>query len=193
MSTTSTVRRGAVAAVSASALAAGLAVAAPSAAGAAPLAPSSTTATATCSTGTVPDRFEGRPAGLHAGLPTGYWIWHNATGWHLFATHPGTRKVVFSGFVTASDELHATGVRLEHGRGGDRWWIGPRHHTLAFRFTNVGGVDLLRIGADCSSRVAFELFVNGHKVPTDRIHLGAHAVSPTSNPFRAVRVPSASV
>ena len=190
MSITTTARRGTIAALTTVAVAAGLAVAAPVPAEAT-TAPTTTTApAATCTTGTVPAEFEGRPAGLHAGLATGYWVWHNSTGWHLFATHPGHTKVVFSGRVTGSSPLHASGVRLEHGRHGDRWLIGPRHHSLAFRFTNVGGIDALRIGADCSSKVTFALYVNGHKVPASRIHLGSTGVSPTSDPFSAVRVPA---
>jgi hypothetical protein len=86
--------------------------------------------------------------------------------------------------------MHATGVKLEHGLHGDRWVIGPNHRTLTFRFTNYGGLDGLRISADCSASVSFTLYANGHKVALERIHLGSAAVAAAANPVVMTRIPT---
>lgn len=181
-------RRRSLAALGSLGLAAGLVVAAPVGAQAATTTPAATSTG--CSTGTVPAELRGRPTSLKAGLPTGYWIWHDGSGWHLAATHDSTKKVVLSGVVRASGTLHATGVRLEHGAHGDSWVIGPKRHTLTFRFTNVGGIDGLRIAADCSATLSFTLYADGVTVAPSQIHLGAAATAATSNPVVVQRIPS---
>jgi hypothetical protein len=187
---TTTTRRRVYAAAGAVSLVAGVAVAAPSTAGATTV-PTTVAPTATgCTTGTVPAQFQGRPASLKAGLPLGYWIWHDTTGWHVAATHAGKAKVVLTGVIRTSNPMHASGVKLERGLHGDRWVIGPNHRTLTFRFTNYGGADALRIGADCSGTVSFTLYANGHKVSPSRIHLGSGAVAATANPVIMTRTPA---
>jgi len=186
---TTTTRTRVYAAAGALGLAAGLAVAAPASADAAAL-PSATTTSTGCSTGTVPAQLQGKPASLKAGKPLGYWVWHDSSGWHVAGTHASKSRVVLTGVVRTSNPMHATGVKLEHGLHGDRWVIAPNHRVLTFRFTNYGGLDALRIGADCSATVTFALYANGHKVAPAQIHLGAAAVAATSNPVVARRVPT---
>ena len=187
---TTTTRRRVYAAAGALSLAASLAVAAPSSAGAATLPTATATTTTTgCATGTVPAQFQGRPASLKAGLPLGYWVWHDTTGWHVAATHATKTKVVLTGVIRTSNPMHVTGVKLERGLPGDRWVLSPNHRVLTFRFTNYGGLDGLRIGADCSATVSFTLYANGHKVAPSRIHLGAAAALATTNPVVMTRVP----
>jgi len=187
---TTTTRNRVYAAAGAFGLAAGLAVAAPASAGAAVLPSAATTTTTTgCSTGTVPAQFQGKPASLKAGAPLGYWVWHDTAGWHLAATHAGKSRVVLTGVVRTSNPMHATGVKLERGLRGDRWVLAPNHRALTYRFTNYGGMDALRIGADCSATVTFALYANGHKVSPSQIHLGSGAVAATSNPVVMRRVP----
>jgi hypothetical protein len=187
--TTTTCRR-VYAAAGAVSLAAGLVVAAPSSAGATTLSTTTTTATTGCTTGTVPAEFQGRPAGFRAGLPLGYWIWHDSAGWHVAGTHATKNKVVLSGVVRTSNPMRASGVRLEHGLHGDRWIIGTNQRTLTFRFTNHGGMDALRIAADCSPTVSFTLYADGHKVAPSRIHLGSGGVAATANPVVMNRIPT---
>ena len=195
--TTST-RTRVYAAAGALGLTAGLAVAAP--AGAAPLASSTaaaasaatSTAAATttgCSTGAVPAQLRGRSATLKAGRPLGYWVWHDSSGWHVAGTHATKTRVVLTGVVRTSNPMHATGVKLERGLRGDRWVLSPNHRALTFRFTNYGGLDALRIGADCSATVTFTLYADGRRVAPSQIHLGSGAVAATSNPVVVRRVP----
>jgi len=184
-----TTRRRALAALGSIGLVAGLVLAAPVPAQAATTAPA-THATG-CTTGTVPAQFAGRPSTLRAGQPAGYWIWHDKAGWHLVATHATKQREVFSGVVRSSGTMHATGVKLEHGVGGDSWVIGPKRHTLMFRFTNYGGIDALRIGADCSATMSFTLYADGTKVDPSQIHLGSAAVAATANPVAMTRIPAA--
>jgi hypothetical protein len=189
---TTTIRHRVYAAAGAVGLAAGLAVAAPSTADAAALPSTATTATAAtgCSTGAVPAEFRGKPASLRAGRPLGYWVWHDSVGWHVAATHATKSRVVLTGVIRSSNPMHATGVRLERGLRGDRWVLSPNHRALSFRFTNYGGMDALRIGADCSATVSFTLYANGHKVSPSRIHLGSGAVAATANPVIMTRTPA---
>ena len=185
-----TTRRSAFAALGSIGLAAGLVIAAPVGAQATPTT-APTTQVAGCSTGTVPTQFQGRPSTLKAGQPAGYWIWHDKAGWHVAATQASKKRQVFTGVVRSSGAMHATGVKLEKGVHGDSWVIGPKRHTLTFRFTNVGGIDALRIGADCSATMSFTLYADGTKVDPDQIHLGSAAVAATANPVVMTRIPAA--
>ena len=184
-----TTRRRALAALGSIGLAAGLVVAAPVAAQAATT--TTTTQATGCTTGSVPTQFQGRPSTLKAGQPAGYWIWHDKAGWHVAATHATKERQVFSGVVRSSGTMHATGVKLEHGVNGDSWVIGPKRHTLTFRFTNFGGNDELRIGADCSATMSFTLYADGTKVDPSQIHLGSAAAAATANPVVMTRIPAA--
>jgi len=156
-----------------------------------PLAGASTaTTTATtddttgCDTGTLPAVVRGAPASFRAGLPRGYWTWHDATGWHLRVTHATTRQMVFSGVIDASRPLAATKVRDERH---DVVRLSADHKTAAFRFTNYGAVDGLDLVAHCAGRVSFSLWVDGHRITTDRILLGRTLAHPATNPFAVIR------
>ena len=137
-----------------------------------------------CDTGSLPAVVRGAPAAFRAGLPRGYWTWHDATGWHLRVTHATTEQMVFSGVINASRPLTATKVRDERH---DVVRLSADHKTAAFRFTNYGAVDGLDLVAHCSGRVSFSLWVDGHRITTDRIMLGRTLAHPATNPFAVIR------
>lgn len=158
-----------------------------------PLAGATATATPTsattddtngCDTGALPVIVRGAPTTFHAGLPRGYWTWHDATGWHLRVTHATGRLMVFSGTINATRPLTTMKVRDERHdvvrRSAD-------HKTAAFRFTNYGGVDGVDFVAHCANRVSFSLSVDAHLIATDRIHLGRTQAHPARNPFAVTR------
>ena len=163
-----------------------------------PLAGASTTTTSTtqvataattddttgCDTGSLPSVVRGAPARFEAGLPRGYWVWHDATGWHLRVTHATNQELVFAGTVTATRPLTATRVRDERH---DVVALSADHRTAAFRFTNYGAVDGVDLVAHCAGRVSFSLWVDGHRIATDRIMLGRTQSHPARNPFSVVR------
>jgi len=150
--------------------------------------PSASAATAgtstTCSTGSLPSLVQGRPASFAAGLPAGYWIWHDAYGWHLRVTHQGTALRVFSGSITATNPITAVKVRDE---SRDRVARSADGRTVSFRLTNHGGVDGLDFGTGCSKDVTFSLLSGGVRIDPARIHLGAHDGHPTSARFTISR------
>ena len=137
-----------------------------------------------CETGSLPTVVRGAPAALRAGLPRGYWVWHDGAGWHLRVTHATTQQLVFSGTITASRPLTATKVRDERH---DVVALSTDHRTAAFRFTNYGAVDGLDLVAHCAGRVSFSLWVDGHRIATDRVRLGRTQAHPATNPFAVIR------
>jgi hypothetical protein len=68
-----------------------------------------------CSTGRLPNIVMGSPD-VKAGQATGVYLWHGSNGYSLRATHPGSKRVVFTGRLTTSNSFsHVTAVRLEKG------------------------------------------------------------------------------
>ena len=84
------------------ALASGLIAPASPFAATSPAATDGTPAT-TCTGGPWPYAVQGMPA-VHAGSAAGDYLWHDATGWHLRVTHPGTYGLGFSGTIRAKTE-----------------------------------------------------------------------------------------
>src|SRR6476620_4996693 len=74
-----------------------------------------TSATTTCDEGRWPAPDQGQPTTCAAGARAGDYIWHDANGWHLRFTHPGTARVVFSGTIVSNAALSVKGYRLESG------------------------------------------------------------------------------
>jgi hypothetical protein len=142
------------------------------------------TATTTCDEGRWPARVQGQPATFAAGARAGDYIWHDATGWHLRFTHPGTARVVFSGTVVSNAPLTVKGYRLE---SGDSFSLSADHKTLTYRFTNYGRIDGLDVRTACASRLAFKGLMAGLKLPVGRIWVGRAGNHPLQNPFVVLR------
>ncbi|GAC1443113.1 MAG: hypothetical protein NVSMB55_15720 [Mycobacteriales bacterium] len=137
-----------------------------------------------CSTGRLPNIVMGSP-GVKAGQATGVYLWHGSNGYSLRATHPGSKKVVFTGRLSASNSFsHVTPVALERA---DSYALSADHKTLTFRFTNFGGIDGLNLSADCSRLVRVNVKINGAEASPRQIKLGSHRSNPTSNPFTIER------
>ena len=181
-----TARRRALAGTSAIVLLGSLAVGAPASAHAATAVPrASGPSAASCPTGPLPALVAGRPAGFRAGLPAGYWIWHDARGWHLRVTRPGRGRTVFSGVVTATGPMTTARVDDE---AQDRIARSRDRRTTVFSFVDHGGVDGLDFTAGCAATVSFRLYVDGRLAPPTRIHLGSTAAAATADPLRITRV-----
>jgi hypothetical protein len=124
---------------------------------------------------------DGRPTGLHEGVPISYWIWHDDHGkwWHVrSSTH--TELHHFQGWAW-HDKDRFTDVkptrvewadRIKYGAAGVSWDFHTKGHEDGFDFkTN---------GASC---VRFALWIDG-KAVTTQVHIGAGGVHPPSNHFR---------
>jgi hypothetical protein len=132
---------------------------------------------ATC--GTLPRAVQGDPV-VRAGQAGAAYLFHDAHGWHLRVTHPGTSRMVVSGTITASRGISALHTyRLERG---DVVRV-VNGSTLAFRMTNVGRLDGVDFAAECSPAMRVDVAVNGTRATAGQVFLGAHRVHPASVPF----------
>jgi len=156
----------------------------PTATFAATTAGAATTTTVACDEGRWPASVQGQPAGFVAGARAGDYIWHNATGWHLRFTHPGSARVIFSGTIVANAPLTVVPYRLE---GGDTFALSVDHKTLTYRFTNYGRIDGLDFRTACASRLWITGSMAGVKLPTGRIWIGRAGRHPLQNPFVILR------
>ena len=141
-------------------------------------------ATTTCDEGRWPARVQGQPATFAAGARAGDYLWHDANGWHLRVTHPGTAKVIFSGTITSNAALTVRGYRLETGDGIT---LSADKRTLTYRFANHGRVDGLDFRTACASRLWLKGSMAGSKLPVGRIWIGRAGHHPLQNPFVILR------
>src|SRR5581483_725061 len=153
----------------------------------------STSSSSACPNGAWPAEAEGAPAAFAAGAPAGAYIWHDADGWHLRVTHPGTDRVVFTGTVVANRKIEDHRILDEHN---DRVRLNRRHDAFAFRLNNYGHIDGVDFRTACASvmRMTFAETVktaNGkvrtHQLSPSDVYLGANGAHPTSVPFRVER------
>ena len=138
----------------------------------------STSSATKCSTGNWPQRVEGRPAGVKVGM-TGVALWHDSTGWHLRASEAGPDRAVFVGTVSTDGTLVSVRRHLE---GGDVT-LTPGAHSVAYKFTNYGGVDGIDFGALCGSRIIVTAVLDGHVVSSSHIVIGAGNTHPNGQPI----------
>jgi len=140
---------------------------------------------ASCPSGRWPSSVQGRPDSLEPGAATGVYLWHNRSGWHLRATHPGSKKVVFTGRINASRPMRKTPVALE---GADWVAISADRKTIRFRFTNYGHLDGFDFTTACAPAIAVTGAVNGTQLTSPQVFLGDDGNHPTSVPFRIERL-----
>jgi len=131
-----------------------------------------------------PDEATGQPAGLKAGATKGFYLWHNAEGWHLEVTHPSDDHMVFSGYITTNGTLAAQRVDDERN---DFVTVGPDHHTVSFVFNNYGGIDGVHFETHCATTLVVHLRINGHEVAPEQVFIGHGSVNPLSVPFTIER------
>lgn len=137
----------------------------------------------TCTGSAWPTSVQGMPV-VAAGSPAGDYLSHDATGWHLRVTHPGTYPVVFSGTIRANKPLHVTGYRLE---SGDTFTVSADGLSVAYRFRNHGRLDGLNFTTACATRLGVSARMNGVLLPVRRILIGHAGRHPLQNPFAILR------
>lgn len=153
-------------------------------------APASTGGGAACDTDAHwPSYVQGEPDGFDAG-DDGAYIWHNpAGGWGLRVSHPElpgkADRVLFTGTITSRGTIgNVVKVRDEKG---DIVKVGPKGHTLRFRFVDYGGVDGVDFTTTCTPGLRVSLKADRTAMQTEFIHLGDKDTHPSSNPFRIRR------
>ncbi len=117
---------------------------------------------------------------LTPAMPVGYYVWHNAGGWHLRTHGPGQRHH----FVA---RLHTDGVFADVDtvcfESRDRVAILDGGHTLVFDVHTHNWTDGVNFRVRGGSYLRFALALDGKLVPTDAIHLGPAGKHPPRNPF----------
>lgn len=157
-----------------------LALLAPAAASAA----TTTTDEAGCA-GHWPASVQGKPTMLKAGARAGDYLWHDSRGWHLRVTKVTSSKAVFTGRIRSDKPLRVSGVLLEKG---DTFTLSADKLTLTYRFTNYGHIDGLDFRTACANRLGIAGSMDGTRLPTGRIWIGARGHHPLQNPFAISRV-----
>lgn len=140
--------------------------------------------TAGCATGALPGVVLGSPD-VKAQQAQGVYLWHGAHGYSLRVTHPGRTRIVVAGVITVSRDV--SGLRRVALERADSVTRSNHGRTLAFRFTNYGGVDGIDFGAECSRTVRVALQIAGQPAAPGQVFLGRHRASPTSVPFTIER------
>jgi hypothetical protein len=152
--------------------------------GAALIVPATVAATTTCDEGRWPAATQGVPATYRSGARAGDYLWHSGTGWHLRVTHPGSRRVVFTGRIVSDQPLSVSPVKLE---SGDTFTLSADKLTLTYRFVNHGHIDGLDIRTACATKLRVKGSMAGAKLPIGRIWIGRAGHHPLSNPFTIAR------
>lgn len=149
-----------------------------------PAATTTTITAATCDEGRWPARVQGQPVTFKAGARAGDYLWHDANGWHLRTTHPGSGRVVFSGKIVSSTALTVMPYRLE---SSDVYTLSTDKKTLTYRFANYGRIDGFDFRTACANQLWFRGSMAGVKLPIGRIWVGRAGYHPLQNPFVILR------
>lgn len=147
---------------------------------------------------------EGKPSKLALGIQSGYFIWQDDNGFHVWtATH--NEAHVFTGTIrTDGDFAHVKGHRLENGdsfKVDDDGWFrdngnGKRHFEhrgrllnldrdkIQFKLETARGSDGLDFNIRGASYIDFDLYIDGKQVSKKDIHISDMGWHPQSHQFR---------
>src|SRR5438552_5208651 len=120
---------------------------------------------------------------IDANSMTGYYIWHNADGWHLRTHGPENEHDFTARLRTDGTFTDVDPVALENGdvvmEDGDK--------VLTIHFHTFGATDGVNFKIDGGEHLNFNLKVDGKRIDTDDIFLGAIGRHPRHNPFMVKR------
>jgi len=129
-------------------------------------------------------RDQGQPDSFRPGDSRGYFIWHDDNGLHMWTTTRGTRHE-FSGVIrTNGTFVDVHGKRLE---SDDYLRVDRDRNKITFRFDTEGGIDGVNFRIDGGSYANFDLFIDGHRIDRNEIHIGDSSWHPRSSDFTLYR------
>jgi hypothetical protein len=129
---------------------------------------------------------QGAPKGFGAGSPSGDYLWHDASGFHLRVTHARRDQRVYSGTIRSSAPMRIEPVRLE---GGDTLTLSRDRRTIVFVFANHGFVDGVNFHTDCAKALTMSrLHVGNSNLDRSRVYLGHTKAHPPRVPFTVHRL-----
>lgn len=131
-------------------------------------------------------KVQGAPKGFAAGSPSGDYLWHDTSGFHLRVTHGVNHdQRVYSGQITSSAPMRIDPVRLEKG---DTLTLSANRRTLVFVFANHGYIDGVNFHTDCAKALyVSRLHVGSSNLAADRVNLGYTRAHPAKVPFTVHR------
>ena len=141
------------------------------------------TPAAPCDEGRWPATVQGKPGAFTQGGRAGYYVWHDARGWHMRTTTPTRSPHPFSGTIVSSGDIKV--VRQYKDEGRDT--VTVNGNRMTFSFVTYNGVDGLDFKVGCTRAVSFSLKAYNRLVPASRIWLGRDGTA-RSNPFTVKRV-----
>jgi len=107
----------------------------------------------------------------HPHSPEGYYLGASGSTWSLLVTHPGGRKVTFTGTITLNAGAFRHVTQVDHETGDS---VHVHGTTLTFRFTNYGYLDGVSFATTpAAATITFTLTINGHPATARQIYLGA--------------------
>ena len=128
-----------------------------------------------------PQYLDGRPSEFRPGHSRGFFIWRDNTGFNVRTTS-NRHGHVFSGTIRTDGDL--TEVRQLRVEQGDHVRVDRGRDIISFRFrTNANDTDGIDFRVRGGSRVHFTLFIDGHPVSPQEIHLGPGNQHPHSHSF----------
>ena len=136
-----------------------------------------------CDEGHWPATVQGQPETFEAGGRAGYYIWHDARGWHLRTTTPQRSPHKFTGTIVSADDIKLVHQYRDEGRDS----VTVRGNKLTFTFVTYNGVDGVDIKVGCTEGLAFSLKAFDRLIPVSRIWLGEDGTA-RAHPFRIPRV-----
>ena len=125
-------------------------------------------------------RMDGRPEAFDPGSSTGYFIWRDDRGLHLWTTTDGSLHE-FTGVIRTDGKF--VDVHGRHLESSDWINVGPSRHSVHFDFSTAGGEDGMNFNMEDGDHVTFELFVDGHRVNPENIYIGRRGWHPEHHDF----------
>ena len=148
-------------------------------------------ATTSCPGGQYPAGLvDGHPTTAKAGM-TGLAVWRDHGGWHLRVSEAGRDRAVLTGSITTDGVIKSVKRHTEARDFTIKLSKRPGTQTVAYRFTNYGGVDGIDFVVPCSSYVRFATSFDHTALPTGKIVVGHDNEHPASNPFKISKASAA--
>jgi hypothetical protein len=135
-----------------------------------------------------------RPEGSIVDQTARYYVWYDASGWHIRSTAKGLRT--FHGIVRAKNAQikSCVPVGLSDGKQKgkpDAWRVNDKRSELTYRFRTAAKSDGFDIKVEGDGTVEFELEIDGEQKP-QTIFVGEKKRHPEKSPFSLPAKPAKS-
>ncbi|MBI2954968.1 MAG: hypothetical protein HYY30_11680 [Chloroflexi bacterium] len=127
--------------------------------------------------------IEGSPEITEAN-PEGYYLWHDANGFHLRTHGPGEDHYFVARLLTDGEFKDVDAVRLENR---DNFAVLNGGHELVLRFRTYGATDGVNFRIEGGEYLRLRLNLDGQLTATDSIFMGPDGKHPATNPFTIKR------